>query len=109
MPEGQTEVERRYLKYGKKSIQMQKRNIFARIPLPTSLMLGHLPPRGRYMERYESARQTDIFYALGAVVSVGVVAEVPVLGILKPCTLPLAAVSVTSPPIISFLWTKSVA
>ena len=60
MPEGQTEVERRYLKYGRKSIQMQKRNIFARIPLPTSLMLGHLPPGGRYMERYESARQTEI-------------------------------------------------
>ena len=56
MPEGQTEVERRYLKYGKKSIQMQKRNIFARIPLPTSLTLGHLPPGGRYMERYESTR-----------------------------------------------------
>ena len=34
MPEGQTDVERRYLKYGKKSIQMQKSNIFARIPLP---------------------------------------------------------------------------
>ena len=34
MPAGQTEVERRYLKSGKKSIQMQKRNIFARIPLP---------------------------------------------------------------------------
>ena len=44
MPEGQTEVERRYLKYGKKPVQMQKRNIFARIPLPTSLTLGHLPP-----------------------------------------------------------------
>ena len=58
MPEGQTEVERRYLKYGKKSIQMQKRNIFARIPLPTSLTLGHLPPGGRYIERYLSARQT---------------------------------------------------
>ena len=60
MPEGQTEVERRYLKYGKKSIQMQKRNIFARIPLPTSLTLGHLPPGGRYMERYVSSRQTEI-------------------------------------------------
>ena len=60
MPEGQTEVERRYLKYGKKSIQMQKRNIFARIPLPTSLTLGHLPPGGRYMVRYVSAHQTGI-------------------------------------------------
>ena len=60
MPEGQTEVERRYLKYGKKSIQMQKRNIFARIPLPTSLTLGHLPLGGRYMERYVSAYQTEI-------------------------------------------------
>ena len=60
MPEGQTEVERRYLKYGKKSIQMQKRNIFARIPLPTSLTLGHLPPGGRYMKRYLSACQTEI-------------------------------------------------
>ena len=70
---------------------------------------ANLPPGGRYMERYESAWQTEIFYAFGAVVSVGVVAEVPVLGILKPCTLPLAAVSVTSPPMISFLWTKSVA
>ena len=70
---------------------------------------AYLLPGGRYMERYESARQTEIFYAFGAVVSVGVVAEVPVLGILKPCTLPLAAVSVTSPPMISFLWTKSVA
>ena len=60
MPEGQTEVERRYLKYWKKPVQMQKTNIFARIPLPTSLMLGHLPPGGRYMERYESARQTEI-------------------------------------------------
>ena len=58
MPEGQTEVERRYLKYGKKSIQMQKRNIFARIPLPASLTLGHLPPGGRHMVRYVSARQT---------------------------------------------------
>ena len=56
MPEGQTEVERRYLKYGKKSVQKQKRNIFAHIPLPTSLTLGHLPPGGRYMERYESTR-----------------------------------------------------
>ena len=60
MPDGQTEVERRYLKYGKKSIQMQKRNIFARIPLPTSLTLGHLPPGGRYMGCYVSARQTEI-------------------------------------------------
>ena len=60
MPEGQTEVERRYLKYGKKSIQMQKRNIFTRIPLPTSLTLSHLPPGGRYMERYVSAYQTEI-------------------------------------------------
>ena len=44
MPEGQTEVERRYPKYGKKPVQLQKTNIFARIPLPTSLTLGHLPP-----------------------------------------------------------------
>ena len=60
MPEGQTEVERRYLKYGKKPVQMQKRNSFARIPLPASLTLGHLPPGGRYMERYVSARQAEI-------------------------------------------------
>ena len=45
MPEGQTEVERRYLKSGKKPVQMQKTNIFARIPLPPQCMhWGTFPP-----------------------------------------------------------------
>ena len=45
MPEGQTEVERRYLKYGKKPVQMQKTNIFARIPLPPQCAhWGTFPP-----------------------------------------------------------------
>ena len=45
MPEGQTEVERRYLKSGKKPVQMQKTNIFARIPLPPQCAhWGTFPP-----------------------------------------------------------------
>ena len=45
MPEGQTEVERRYPKYVKKPVQMQKTNIFVRIPLPPQCAhWGTFPP-----------------------------------------------------------------
>ena len=50
MPEGQTEVERRYLKSRKKPVQMQKNNIFARIPLPPQCAhWGTFPPGEGFM------------------------------------------------------------